>query len=60
VKKEAECSNNNAQKGNGALKGHGAKSIKGKKKRKRKECVKYIVVEREAQCSRTMMRLVSH
>jgi hypothetical protein len=31
VKKEAERSNRNAQKGNGALKGHGAESIKGKR-----------------------------
>jgi hypothetical protein len=30
VKKEAECSSRNIQKGNGALKGHGIESIKGK------------------------------
>jgi hypothetical protein len=30
VKKEAECSSRNAQKGNGALKRHGTESIKGK------------------------------
>jgi hypothetical protein len=31
VKKEAECSCRNVQKGNGALKGHGTESIKGKR-----------------------------
>ena len=31
VKKEAERSSRNVQKGNGALKGHGAESIKGKR-----------------------------
>ena len=30
MKKEAERSSRNAQKGNGALKGHGTESIKGK------------------------------
>jgi hypothetical protein len=31
VKKEAERSNRNVQKGNSAMKGHGAKRIKGKR-----------------------------
>ena len=60
MKKEAEHSSINAQKENGALKGHGAESIKRKKNKKCKECAEDTNANRATQCSRIVMRPVSH
>jgi hypothetical protein len=60
VKKEAERSKQKCTEGEWCIEGTWHREHKRKKNRKRKECAEDTDADRAAQCSRTVMRLVSH